>query len=355
MCSDPVAINVDRVSKCYEIYSKPHHRLMQTLCLGRRRFYKAFWALRDISFQVNRGETVGIVGRNGSGKSTLLQIVCGTLSPSTGKVNTRGRVAALLELGAGFNPEFTGRENIYLNGAILGFSRQEITSHFDRIAAFADIGDFIDQPVDTYSSGMVVRLAFALAIHVNPDILIVDEALSVGDEAFQRKCFARIEAIRQNGTTILFCSHSASTIVELCDRALILDAGEKLTIGKPKTVVAQYQKLIYAPPEKRLEIRNGIATSRSRAKASNSGHDERTRGSQTEAKDFLDPHLKPKSTVAYASRGQHIHSPSILTLSGRPVNCLIRGRSYRYVYQVTFTRRAHNVRFAMLIKTVSGI
>lgn len=250
-----IAIRVQNLSKCYQIYDTPRDRLKQFFAprlqrlVGQtpKQYFREFWALKDISFEIRKGETVGIIGRNGSGKSTLLQIICGTLTPTSGNVETRGRIAALLELGSGFNPEFTGRENVYMNASVLGLSNEEIDARFNDIVAFADIGDFIDQPVKTYSSGMMVRLAFAVAINVDPQILIVDEALSVGDELFQRKCFSRIEAIKQNGATILFVSHSGSTVVELCDHAVLLDSGEKLAMGTPKTIVGKYQKLIYAP------------------------------------------------------------------------------------------------------------
>ena len=199
-----VAIQVEGLSKCYQIYDKPGDRLKQFLFprlkpSARRNgtaYFREFWALRNVSLTVKQGETIGIVGRNGSGKSTLLQIICGTLTPTQGDVRTNGRIAALLELGSGFNPEFSGRENVYLNAAVLGLTKEETDARFDEIAAFADINDFIDQPIKTYSSGMVVRLAFAVAINADPQILVVDEALSVGDELFQRKCFARIEQIR---------------------------------------------------------------------------------------------------------------------------------------------------------------
>lgn len=350
MSSNP-AIQIRNVGKCYEMYSKPHHRLFQTLCQGRRQFYKEFWALHDVSFDVQKGETVGIIGRNGSGKSTLLQLICGTLAATTGSIQTNGRIAALLELGSGFNPEFTGRENVYMNGAVLGLSRQEVSKRFDSITSFADIGDFIDQPVKTYSSGMMVRLAFAVAINSDPQILIVDEALSVGDEAFQRKCFSRIEEIKNNGATILFCSHSGSTIVSLCDRAIILDGGEKLATGTPKDIVAKYQKLIYAPADKKLNIRSEIKT----AVPNTEKPEPDTYQKEPEPEEIFDPHLKPQSTVEYESYGPRIHSPKILTMDGKQVNGLIRGRTYRYTYQVDFDADAKNVRFGMLIKTVQGM
>ncbi|MFQ5356490.1 MAG: ABC transporter ATP-binding protein, partial [Mariprofundaceae bacterium] len=197
--SSDLAIHVNGLSKSYRIYDRPHDRLKQTIWRGKKQFFHEFSALQNVSFDVKKGETLGIIGRNGSGKSTLLQMICGTLSPSAGDVEIHGRVSALLELGAGFNPEFTGRENIYMNASILGLTKDEVDSKYAEIIDFADIGQFVDQPVKTYSSGMYVRLAFAVAVSVEPDILIVDEALSVGDEAFQRKCFSRIQSIQENG------------------------------------------------------------------------------------------------------------------------------------------------------------
>ncbi len=261
-----IAIKVENLSKCYQIYEQPRDRLKQMILprlqravgAAPKQYFREFWALKNVSFEVKKGETVGIIGRNGSGKSTLLQMICGTLNPTSGGIQTNGRIAALLELGSGFNPEFTGRENVYLNASVLGLSKEETDQRFDEIAAFAEIGNFIDQPVKTYSSGMMVRLAFAVAINIEPDILIVDEALAVGDELFQRKCFSRIESIRASGVTILFVSHSASQIVELCDRCMLMDAGEKLADGIPKPVVARYQKLLYASVEKRESLRQQI-------------------------------------------------------------------------------------------------
>lgn len=227
------AIRVEKLSKCYQIYDAPRDRLRQFVLprfqrlLGRAvgNYHQEFWALRDVSFDVGKGETVGIIGRNGAGKSTLLQLICGTLTPTAGRVETSGRVAALLELGAGFNPEFTGRENIYLNGAVLGFAREQIDDRFDDIAAFADIGQFLDQPVKTYSSGMYVRLAFAVQVCADPEVLIVDEALSVGDLGFQYKCFRRMEELRSRGVTILMVTHSTGSVLEYANRCIVLDAG----------------------------------------------------------------------------------------------------------------------------------
>lgn len=239
MSSDS-AINIHGLSKCYQIYENPRDRLLQMLFRGRRRYYREFWALRDVEFSMMRGESIGIVGRNGAGKSTLLQLICGTLSPTTGTVSVQGRIAALLELGAGFNPDFTGRENIYLSATVMGLSRQEIDACYDEIVQFSGIRDFIEQPVKTYSSGMYVRLAFAVATSVNPDILIIDEALSVGDGAFARKSFDRIMALKERGATILFCSHSMYHIEAICNRAVWLDAGRIMMLGDPAKVVTAF-------------------------------------------------------------------------------------------------------------------
>ncbi|WLI05170.1 ABC transporter ATP-binding protein [Pseudomonas sp. FP597] len=246
--SSDTAITVQNLSKCYQIYAKPHDRLKQsiyprvrrTLGMEKKQYFDEFWSLRDVSFEIKKGETVGIIGRNGSGKSTLLQIICGTLSQSEGSIKTNGRIAALLELGSGFNPEFTGRENVYMNGAILGLSRQEIEDRFDEIAAFADIGAFLEQPVKTYSSGMFVRLAFACNIMSDPEIMIVDEALSVGDMNFQAKCMTALTHIKERGATILFVSHDVGTVKSLCSRCVYLDGGKVVAVGPSADVTELY-------------------------------------------------------------------------------------------------------------------
>ena len=245
MCSsaEPV-ISVNGVSKFFEMYQKPSHRLWQMLHRGRRCFYKPFWALQDISFGVGRGECVGIIGRNGAGKSTLLQIITGTLASSTGEVTVKGRVAALLELGSGFNPEFTGRENVYLNASILGLTHEEIDARYDDILAFADIGDFIDQPVKSYSSGMVVRLAFAVVAHVDAEVLIIDEALSVGDAFFTQKCMRFLHRFIAERTA-LFVSHDIAAVNSMCDRAILLEGGRIKQMGCTKEVTETYLKDMY--------------------------------------------------------------------------------------------------------------
>lgn len=237
---EEIAISLKNVSKSYKRYARPVDRLKEILLPGKSQTQE-FWALRDISLKVSKGETLGIIGQNGSGKSTLLQIIAGTLTPTTGEVSINGRVSALLELGSGFNPEFTGRQNVFFNGQILGLSKEEIQAKYDEIAAFADIGDFIDQPVKTYSSGMFVRLAFAVAVSVNPDILIVDEALAVGDIYFQQKCFDRIRSLKDWGTTLLFVSHDSAAVHKLCNRALLMETGVLVLDAKPKQVIDFYE------------------------------------------------------------------------------------------------------------------
>ncbi|MFZ1548017.1 MAG: ABC transporter ATP-binding protein [Candidatus Nitrotoga sp.] len=246
--SSEIAIRVQNLSKCYQIYNTPRDRLKQFVLPRLRRmmgkspkqYFGEFWALKDISFEIKKGETVGIIGRNGSGKSTLLQMICGTLNPTSGAVQTNGRIAALLELGSGFNPEFTGRENVYMNAALLGLGQEEIDARFDDIAAFADIGNFIEQPVKTYSSGMLVRLAFAVNIISEPDIMIVDEALAVGDMNFQAKCMTALTRIQESGSTILFVSHDVGAVKSLCSRGVFLEHGMVKAIGKASDVAEQY-------------------------------------------------------------------------------------------------------------------
>ncbi len=238
------AISVQNISKMYKLYANPMDRLKEALGLSRARRYREHYALREVSFDVKKGETVGIIGTNGSGKSTILKIITGVLNPTGGNLQIDGRISALLELGAGFNMEYTGIENVYLNGTMIGFTREEIDAKLQDILDFADIGDFVNQPVKTYSSGMFVRLAFAVAINIDPEILIVDEALSVGDVFFQAKCFHKFEEFKKLGKTILFVSHDLSSISKYCDRVILLNQGEKLAEGTPKEMVGMYKKLL---------------------------------------------------------------------------------------------------------------
>ncbi|MDP3875752.1 MAG: polysaccharide ABC transporter ATP-binding protein [Methylobacter sp.] len=242
--TDVAAISINNLSKCYQLYEQPHDRLKQFLWRGRKQYFREFWALRDVSFEVGKGEVLGIIGRNGAGKSTLLQLLCGTLTPTSGNVQVNGRITALLELGAGFNPEFSGRENVYLSASIMGLPKHEIDARFEEIVDFSGIREFIDQPVKTYSSGMYVRLAFSVATSVDPDILVVDEALSVGDGEFARKSFDRIRSMKEAGKTILFCSHTLYQVEVFCDRVLWLDHGECQHLGKSQDVVQRYSDFL---------------------------------------------------------------------------------------------------------------
>lgn len=272
MLSKDNALEIIDVSKCYQVFDSPVRRLKQFIVpnierkLGKvpRVYHEEFWALQDISFNLPKGETLGVVGRNGSGKSTLLQIIAGTLSPTQGTVNIHGRVAALLELGAGFNGDFTGRENVYLNGALLGLTKEEIDSKLDDILSFADIGHFINNPVKTYSSGMMVRLAFAVQAQIDPEILIVDEALAVGDAKFQAKCFARLKQLKNDGTSILFVSHATEQIITHCDKAILLNDGSIVDNGAPKDIVNKYLDLLFGKSSsansKRIKEDNHLKT-----------------------------------------------------------------------------------------------
>jgi lipopolysaccharide transport system ATP-binding protein len=247
--SSETVIQVSNLSKCYEIYERPQDRLLQMLSRGRRQYYKEFWALRDVSFEVKQGETFGIIGRNGSGKSTLLQILAGTLAQTRGEALVKGRIAALLELGSGFNPEFTGRENVFLNGSVLGLTQREIEDRYDQILAFADIGEFIDQPVKTYSSGMFVRLAFAVQAHIDANIIIIDEALAVGDIFFRQKCYTRLNHLKEAGAAILLVSHSMPDIEQFCQRALLLNRGKCQFIGPADEATNHYYLVNQRPDQ----------------------------------------------------------------------------------------------------------
>jgi lipopolysaccharide transport system ATP-binding protein len=363
--SDDIAISVRNLSKRYLLYSRPQDRLKQSLLWRMGRNYaREFWALRGINFEVRRGETMGIIGRNGSGKSTLLQIIAGTLQPTGGHVQANGRVAALLELGSGFNPEFTGRENVYLNGSILGLSRAHIDHIFDDIVAFADIGQFIDQPVKLYSSGMFVRLAFAVQAFVPKEIFIVDEALAVGDEAFQRKCMAALERFRQNGGTVLLVSHDTQLVVRQCERCLLLHYGQLLANDQSKPVTDLYQKLLYSTPQRSAEIltilkQRGLRdalldlTAQDGERPQVPGRDPMT--PDDDPPDWFDPDLPQTDEVIYGSGDAEIYDYGVYNQRGQRVNVLVVGRRYRFVYLVRFHRDVRDVQFGMMLKTVEGL
>ena len=370
MYSEEPVIRVADLSKCYYIYNRPIDRLKQSIMpkvarlLGRspRSYFREFWALRNLTLEAKKGETIGVIGRNGSGKSTLLQMICGTLTPTGGRIQTKGRITALLELGSGFNPEFTGRENVFLNGAILGLSRDEIEDRFDAIAGFADIGEFIEQPVKFYSSGMTVRLAFAVQAMVDPDILIVDEALAVGDERFQRKCFQRLEELKMNGTSILFVSHAGRQIVELCDRALLLERGQRLLLSDPPTVVRAYQQLLYASPSDQARLVQEFQELDRNSKtavippavfeAHGTPWLEEEKIPET---DFYESGLIPQSTVDYPSRGARIESIKIFNDRGQEVNNLLAGCEYRFEIGGVFLETREVLNIGIHIRTITGV
>jgi len=320
--NDAPAVQAEGLGKCYRIYPSPRARLLQAFWGERRQLYREFWALQQISFSLPRGQTMGVVGRNGSGKSTLLQLLCNTLTPSCGSIHINGRVGALLELGSGFNPEFSGRENVFLNGAILGLSESEIEARLDDILSFADIGDFIDQPVKTYSSGMSVRLAFAVQAHVDPDILVVDEALAVGDELFQRKCYDRLERLKQSGTSILLVTHSCPQIIQHCDQAMLLHRGRMRLLDEPQRVTALYQQLAQAN-DREWDAVLPLPSDQADAEAADTTADQ-------------EREKLPSTRVIYPCRGAEILNIQVETLAGEPAESLPWGAGF----QLRFSYRA---------------
>jgi len=348
MSSNDIAIRVENLRKCYEIYANPRNRLKQFVMprlqrlAGRepKQYYREFWALKDVSFDIKKGETVGIIGRNGSGKSTLLQMICGTLNPTSGSIQTTGRIAALLELGSGFNPEFSGRENVYMNGAVLGLSRYEIDQRFDDIASFADIGEFIEQAVKTYSSGMIVRLAFAVAINVAPDILIIDEALAVGDAAFQRKCMRKINELSDSGVTLLFVSHDIETVRKICSEALYLSRGKILGIGAAKDVCIEYERDLFgAANGAEAPTRDGV-----------DDHDSRSSPQGT-----LDPELLVTDEKIYGDGRAQVLDVAITNKYRQKINVLEPGAELIVSYRVNFLAPAVFPVFGMMITNREGI
>lgn len=361
--SSEVSIKVENLSKCYQIYESPRDRLKQFVLprlrgavgMGRGAYFREFWALKDVSFEVRKGETVGIIGRNGSGKSTLLQMICGTLNPSNGRVQTSGRIAALLELGSGFNPEFSGRENVYMNASVLGLDKKEIDERFDEIAAFADIGEFIEQPVKNYSSGMIVRLAFAVQAMIDPDIFVVDEALAVGDEKFQRKCFARLEELKKRGTSILFVSHSADSIIEFCDRTLLLDQGQRLMFGNAPHAVRAYQKLIYAADSEYRELVSKYRDADARGEKLNFDAAPKIQAESSAVHvDAYDPGLVPETTTVYKPEGAEIQRVAIYDTNGQQVNILQAGGTYDFEVSGRFEQDFDGVYWGLHIRNIAG-
>ncbi len=346
MSSDYV-IRANRIGKCFQTYDHPVHRLLQALYRQKKKLYEEFWALKDITVDVVRGETLGIVGKNGSGKSTFLQIVAGTLTPSRGNVQVEGRTSAILELGAGFNPDFTGRENARLNASILGMNKDEIDNRLPHIIEFSELGDFIDRPVKTYSSGMYIRLAFSTSISLEPEILIIDEALAVGDVKFQRKCFRKLEQMRNDGVTILFVTHATDSVVGLCDRAMFLDGGEVKVLGDPKHVVNQYLESMFfsGAGKKHVSLHTtGAAKLRSTELALQRGHDScRNRATYNDSEYRWGN--KDAQIVDYVLLGEDGDEISAGCRQGEPIVLQIG---------VFFEHPARNIIYGFTIKTIDG-
>lgn len=366
-------VEATNLSKCYRVYDHPRHRLVQALWGRDRRgrpkqFYREFWALQPVDLSLKKGQTLGLVGRNGSGKSTLLQLLCGTLQPTSGNIQVKGRIGALLELGSGFNPEFSGLENIYLNAALLGLSRSETESRLDAILGFADIGTFIHQPVKTYSSGMVVRLAFAVQAHIDPDLLVVDEALAVGDELFQKKCYAHLERLKERGTAVLLVTHSCPQIIQHCDQALLLHRGLARMLDEPARVTGTYQRLMNASDEtwdselKGLQKTEPIIGTAIRTEAQAEDINPQdpmpslasTGSDPTQAQPWFDPALQPKSTELYPSHGAEIVDACFQLIDGASANILPFGEAFRVVVNYEATEALNNLMFVCTLTNVTG-
>ena len=344
-----VAIRVDDVSKLYKLYDKPSDRLKESLGLTRKKLYKEHYALHNVSFDVKRGETVGIIGTNGSGKSTILKIITGVLNPSGGHVEIDGRISALLELGAGFNMEYTGIENIYLNGTMIGFSREEIDAKMQDILDFADIGDFVHQPVKTYSSGMFVRLAFAVAINIDPEILIVDEALSVGDVFFQTKCYKKFEDFKKMGKTILFVSHDLGSISKYCDRVVLLNRGKKLAEGTPKEMVSMYKRIM-VNQDKAEEI----AAHQMDMSSLEEDDEKEIKEAACEGQWKKHYNLNP-DVDEYGNGAAEIEDFAIIDENGNYTNAIVKGTRFRLKSKVKFKQDIHDPIFTYTFKNIQGV
>lgn len=348
-----IAISVMDVSKIYRLYDKPIDRLKEALSLTHKKYHKEFFALDKLSFNVEKGSTVGIIGTNGSGKSTILKIITGVLNPSTGSVKVDGNISALLELGAGFNSDYTGIENIYMNGTMMGFSREEMEKKLPEILEFADIGDFVYQPVKTYSSGMFVRLAFALAINVEPEILIVDEALSVGDVFFQSKCYAKMEEIRKKGTTILMVTHDMGSIIKYCDKVVLLNKGKFLAEGSARDMVDLYKKILAGQfDETSMELsdfNSGVVEDLANIKMSKEDTFMKTTNELMKAKMTINPSL-----TEYGDGRAGIVDFGIVDAKGSISNLLMKGEYFYIKEKIRFNSKIKSPIFTYTIKDKKG-
>lgn len=321
-----IVVSVKNLTKTYRIFGHPSERIKQALTFGQARFHREFTALQDVSFEIRKGETVGVIGRNGSGKSTLLQLICGILKPTSGTVQVNGRVAALLELGAGFNPEFTGRENVYFHGSLMGYTKTQMDERFEDIVAFADIGEFIDHQVRTYSSGMFVRLAFAANVHMNADILIVDEALSVGDAGFQRKALRKMQSFVEGGGTLVYVSHDLESVRRTCSHAILLQHGQKVCGGSTKPVCDAYEQMMFGSQRKETPDHSGIKPANETAICE----------------------------ISYGGEDAFIAHCWIEDNLGKVANKILYGEAFSWNYRVHFYKAMESPIFGMLLKTVDG-
>lgn len=354
------AIKVHNLTKIYKLYDKPIDRLKESLHPLKKKYHKDFYALHNVSFEIKKGETVGIIGKNGSGKSTLLKLITGVTTPTGGKVSVHGRISAILELGAGFNPEMTGLENIYLNTSINGMSKKETDKKINEIVEFSELNEFINQPMKTYSSGMKAKLAFSVAISMEPDILIVDEALSVGDAAFRRKCYAKMEEIRQSGATILFVSHSEGSIVSLCSRAVWISNGKQIIDGAPKLVTGLYLKNINRKSINKESIEEEYKSLLISGNDLAQTEKNQQIGTKVESpidsvEEYYSSALKSTSTIHYEERNAKISDIKITMFNGKEVNVLKQGGEYIFSYKAYLDNIDSRVQFGMLIKTLEGI
>ena len=340
-----IAISVNNVSKMYKLYDNPMDRLKESLGLTRQKKYKEHYALHDVSFQVERGECVGIIGTNGSGKSTILKIITGVLNQTEGDVSVNGRISALLELGAGFNMEYTGIENVYLNGTMIGFSKEEIDAKLQEILDFADIGDFVYQPVKTYSSGMFVRLAFAVAINIEPEILIVDEALSVGDVFFQAKCYRKFEEFKKMGKTILMVSHDLSSISKYCDKVVLLNHGVKMAEGEPKEIVDLYKKVLVGQAGDDAEQTEALL------EASKESTDDST---SSEADKWVRPFNLNPQLLEYGDKRVKISDFTIQDSNGNYTNTIEKNTRFKILVSIHFETKVQEPIVAYTFKNVHG-
>jgi lipopolysaccharide transport system ATP-binding protein len=364
-----IAIKLENISKFYKLYKDPKDRLKEALHPLKKKYHRKFFALKNINLEVKKGEILGLVGRNGAGKSTLLKLISGIIQPSSGRIAITGNISALLELGSGLNPEFTGIQNIYFSGTMMGFSREEMKKKVDDIVTFADIGDFIHQPLKTYSSGMKARLGFALAVNIDPEILILDEVLSVGDDLFRRKCYTKMEELFKANCTVFYVSHSIGTVTQICSRAILVDKGEIILEGSPKLVTMHYQKYLFVKPEEAEKTRNEIIQLNNdenkkknfaveSVENKNTAIDEKKQQmneekQKTEA--YFIPDFKPKSTVVTRNYDVDIYDLHIRTPGGKRVNALVMNEEYIYSFKVKFNIEAAEVGIGVPFKTEKGL